>query len=152
MDSDVSGAGPSTIRRAWGVLFARLVLGLMFFQGAWWRVFDLGPREHARRFFVDPYAAGFLPEWALWAAGTAVPFLELVGGALVLLGLWRLFGLILLGGVLVLVTFGHLVAEPIYALNAHVIPRLVLVVFLLITPADWDRFSLDEWLRRDGTR
>lgn len=23
--------------RAWGVLFVRFVLGLMFFQGVWWR-------------------------------------------------------------------------------------------------------------------
>ena len=29
--------------RAWGILFARLVLGLIFFQGAWWRVFGIGP-------------------------------------------------------------------------------------------------------------
>lgn len=137
--------GPS---RGWGVLFARLVLGLVFFQGAWWRVFDLGPLEHARRFFVGPYADSVLPEWALWVAGTAVPFAELVGGALVLLGLWRLPGLILLGGVLVTVTFGHLVAEPIYAFNAHVMPRLALVVFLLVIPQSWDHFSLDEWRRR----
>lgn len=139
----------ATTRRAWSVLLARLVLGLMFFQGAWWRVFDLGPVEHARRFFVDPYADSFLPEWSLWAAGVAVPFVELVGGALILLGLWRLVGLLLVGGVLVLVTFGHLVAEPIYAFNAHVMPRLVLVLFLLVTPGTWDRFSIDEWRRTE---
>lgn len=131
--------------QAWGVLFARLVLGLMFFQGALWRVFGLGPVEHARRFFVEPYADSFLPQWSLWMAGTAVPFVELMGGALVLVGLWRTFGLILLGGVLVAVTFGHLVAEPIFAFNAHVVPRLVLVVFLLVVPAEWDRFSVDGW-------
>jgi uncharacterized membrane protein YphA (DoxX/SURF4 family) len=131
--------------RAWGILFVRLVLGLMFFQGAVWRVFELGALEHASRFFVEPFADSFLPTWALWAAGTMVPFVELVGGALVLLGLWRLPGLILLGGVLVTVTFGHLVAEPLYALNAHVIPRLTLVVFLLMVPPTWDRFSFDEW-------
>lgn len=141
----------TTVRRAWGVLFARLVLGLMFFQGAWWRVFELGPVEHARRFFVDPFAESFLPEWALWVAGTGVPFAEFVGGALVLIGLWRLPGLVLLGSVLVLVTFGHLVAEPIYALNAHVIPRLILVVFLLVVPSGWDRFSVDEWRRREAS-
>ncbi|MBT8489118.1 MAG: hypothetical protein HKN72_14810 [Gemmatimonadetes bacterium] len=141
----------TTKRRAWGVLLARLVLGLMFFQGAWWRVFTLGPVEHARRFFVEPFADSFLPEWALWIAGAGVPFAELIGGALVLAGLWRLPGLILLGGVLVTVTFGHLVAEPIYAFNAHVMPRLVLVVFLLVAPADWDRFSVDAW-RRDRAR
>ena len=133
------------LHRAWGVLFARLVLGLVFFQGALWRVFDLGPAEHARRFFVEPYSETFLPEWALWVAGAGVPFAELIGGALVLLGLWRLPGLILLGGVLVLVTFGHLVTEPIFAFNAHVIPRLVLLVFVLCVPAEWDRFSVDAW-------
>ena len=58
----------------------------------------------------------------------------------------------LLGCVLVLVTFGHLLTEPLFAFNAHVFPRLTLVVFLLVTPAEWDRFSLDEWLRREGTR
>jgi putative oxidoreductase len=127
------------------VLFVRLVLGLVFFQGALWRVFDLGPTAHARRFFVEPYAGTLLPEWALWVAGTAVPFAELAGGGLVLLGLWRLPGLLLLGGVLVLVTFGHLVAEPIFAFNAHVMPRLFLLVFLLCVPVEWDRFSVDAW-------
>lgn len=142
---DMKQHDAATLPRAWGVLFSRLVLGLMFFQGAWWRVFELGPVEHARRFFVDPFADSFLPEWSLWIAGTGVPFAELVGGALVLLGLWRLPGLVLLGAVLVTVTFGHLVAEPIYAFNAHVMPRLILVVFLLSAPAEWDRFSVDEW-------
>ena len=141
--------GPS---RAWGVLFARLVLGLMFFQGAWWRVFELGPLNHARRFFVDPYADSFLPEWSLWVAGTSVPFVELMGGALVLLGLMRLPGLILLGGVLVTVTFGHLVAEPLFSFSGHVIPRLMLVVFLLVIPQEWDAFSLDEWRKRRAGR
>ncbi len=134
--------------RAWGVLFARLVLGLMFFQGAWWRVFELGPLNHARRFFVDPFADSFLPEWSLWVVGTAVPFVELVGGALVLLGLMRLPGLILLGGVLVTVTFGHLIGEPLFSFSGHVMPRLMLVVFLLLIPQDWDEFSVDEWRKR----
>lgn len=120
----------------------------MFFQGAWWRVFELGVTEHARRFFVDPYADSFLPEWSLWLAGVGIPFAELAGGLLVLIGAWRLPGLALLGGVLVTVTFGHLIAEPLFAFNAHVMPRLTLVVLLLLVPPEWDRFSIDEWLDR----
>jgi putative oxidoreductase len=134
--------------RAWGVLLPRVVLGLVFLQGALWRVFVLGPTEHARRFFVGPYADTFLPEWALWVAGVGVPFAELVGGALVLVGMWRTPALVLLGSVLVVVTFGHLVAEPIFAFNAHVMPRLFLVTFLLLAPREWDRFSVDEWSTR----
>jgi hypothetical protein len=33
--------------RARGILFVRFVLGLMFFQGAVWRVFELGALEPA---------------------------------------------------------------------------------------------------------
>jgi putative oxidoreductase len=126
----------------------------MFFQGAWWRVFELGPIEHARRFFVEPYASTLLPEWTLWIAGVGIPFSELIGGALVLVGLWRPWGLIVLGCVLVTVTFGHLVAEPLYAFDAHVFPRLVLLLFLMTIPPSWDAMSVDEWRRgraRTGT-
>lgn len=115
-------------------------------------MFGIGPIEHARRFFVDPFAESFLPVWSLWAAGTAVLFAELIGGTLVLLGLFRLQGLILLGGVLVLLTFGHLVNEPLYSFSGHVVSRLIMVVLLLVVPASWDRFSVDEWRasRRGG--
>lgn len=143
--------GGTDTQRAVGVLLARLVLGLLFFQGAVWRVFDLGVTEHARRFFVEPYADSWLPAWSLWIAGAGVPFAELIGGLLVLLGLWRVVGLGLVGSVLVLVTFGHLVAEPIFSISGHIFPRLVLVVFLLCVPAEWDRFSVDAWRRnREG--
>jgi putative oxidoreductase len=142
--------GANDIQRAWGVLVARLVLGLLFFQGAYWRVFELGVTEHARRFFVEPYSESWLPAWSLWVAGTTVPFIELIGGLLVLLGLWRTVGLGLLGSVLVLVTFGHLVAEPIFSISGHIFPRLALVVFLLCVPAQWDRFSIDGWIDRRG--
>ncbi len=72
---------------SWAVFFARWVLGLMFFMGAVWRVFQLGPLEHARRFLVVPYAETFLPTWLLWFTGTAIPFVELGAGALLLAAL-----------------------------------------------------------------
>ncbi len=108
--------------RAWAILFARLILGLIFFMAGMWKVFTLGPLEHARRLFVDPYAHTFLPRWSLWAAGTVVPFVELTAGALLLVGLRTRDALLALGGVLVLVTFGHLLAEPLYEFHTHVIP------------------------------
>ena len=105
----------STDRRdmAWAMLFARLILGLIFFMAGEWKVFDLGPLEHARQLFVEPYADSFLSPWALWSAGTIVPFVELAAGGLLLLGLFVRPALLSLGGVLVLVTFGHLLKEPL---------------------------------------
>jgi putative oxidoreductase len=133
--------------RALAILLARLVLGLIFFMAGWWKVFSLGPLAHARNLFVEPYAETFLPAWSLWASGTVVPFVELSAGALVLLGLFRRPAYFALAGVLVLVTYGHLLAEPLFQFHTHVIPRTALLLFLLVMPAGEDRASIDEWLR-----
>ena len=134
--------------RAWALLCARLILGFIFFMAGLWKVFSLGPLEHARRLFVEPYAQTFLPRWALWATGVTVPVVELIAGALLLLGLRTRDAVLALGAVLVLVTFGHLVTEPLYEFHTHVIPRTALLLFLLVMPAEEDRFSVDGWLRR----
>ena len=133
--------------RSWAILIARLILALIFFMAGVWKVFGLGPLEHARRLFVEPYARTFLPTWSLWATGTIVPFVELVAGALLLVGYRTRGSLLALGGVLVLVTFGHLLLEPLYEFHTHVIPRAALLLFVLVMPADQDRFSIDGWLR-----
>jgi len=132
--------------RAWALFFAREILGLIFFMAGVYKVFDLGPLGHARKYFL-PYADTFLPVWSLWATGVVVPFVELLGGALLILG-WRIrAALIALGGVLVLVTFGHLLKAPLYAFHEHVIPRLGLLLFVLLLPPEDDAFSLDALFR-----
>ncbi len=138
--------------RAWALLFARAILGLIFFMAGVWKVFTLGPLEHARRWFIGPYADSFLPDWSLWATGTVIPEVELIAGALLLLGLWIRPALLALGAVLVVVTFGHLVAQPLYEFHTHVIPRTALLLFLLAMPASDDRISLDYWLARWRSR
>src|SRR5712692_1988512 len=137
----------SNINRSWAVLFARLVLGLIFFMAGVWKVFQLGPLQHARKYFL-PYADTFLPVWSLWAVGVGIPFVELIAGALVIIGLRTREALVALGFVLAIVTFGHLLKEPLYEFHTHVIPRLALLLFVLMLPRDDDRFSLDHFLRR----
>ncbi|MGZ5957948.1 MAG: DoxX family protein [Myxococcaceae bacterium] len=139
-------------RRRWAILFARLILAFIFFMAGAWKVFSLGPLEHARRLFVEPYAHTFLPAWSLWATGVVVPFVELFAGALLLVGFRTREALLALGGVLVLVTFGHLVTEPLYEFHTHVIPRAALLLFILVMPAAEDRFSIDGWMRSRGRR
>ena len=134
-------------RQSWAILIARLIVALIFFMAGVWKVFGLGPLEHARRLFVEPYARTFLPAWSLWATGAVVPFVELVSGALLLVGYRTRDALLALGGVLVLVTFGHLLAEPLYEFHTHVIPRAALLLFVLVMPAEQDRFSIDGWIR-----
>jgi uncharacterized membrane protein YphA (DoxX/SURF4 family) len=140
-------ASPGRFDRAWAIGFARLVLGLIFFMAGVHKVFTQGALEHARQWFL-PFRDTFLPVWSLWAVGVAIPFVELVAGGLLLVG-WQIRGaLIALGGVLVVVTFGHLLHEPLYPFHEHVIPRLALLVFVLAMPRDDDRFALDAVLHR----
>jgi len=133
--------------RSWALLFARLVLGLIFFMAGFWKVFQLGPLQHARKYFL-PFADTFLPVWSLWAVGVAIPFFELTAGGLVILGLRVREALIALGLVLAIVTFGHLLKEPLYEFHTHVIPRLALLLFILVLPREDDRFSVDHLLAR----
>ena len=130
---------------AWAILFARLVLGLIFFMAGVYKVFQQGPIEHARQWFL-PYADTFLPVWSLWAMGMAIPFVELIGGAMIIIGLRTRDALVALGFVLAVVTFGHLLKEPLYEFHTHVIPRLALLLFILLLPREADRFSIDHFI------
>ena len=145
MIADDSAAG-----RTWAVLFSRLILALMFFMAGVFKVFQLGPLNHAANLFVEPYADTFLPVWSLWATGTTIPVVELVAGGLLLAG-WRIReALVALGAVLVIVTFGHLLAEPLFSTSGHIFPRLLLLVVCFALRDD-DRFSVDGVLRRRAT-
>ncbi len=130
------------VDRAWAILFARLVLGLIFFMAGVMKVFQLGPLNHARKYFL-PFADTFLPVWSLWGMGVVIPFVELVAGAMIILGLRVREALVALGFVLAVVTFGHLLHEPLYEFHTHVIPRLALLLFIFMLPRQDDRFSLE---------
>lgn len=133
------------------LLFTRGLLGLLFFMAGWYKVFDLGALEHARHFFVEGYRDDWIPVWLLWTVGTVIPFLELAGGALLLAG-WRVReALWTLGGILLVVTYGHLLKEPLFDITTHIFPRAVFLIVLLAVPRAADRYSVEGWLRRRAT-
>ncbi len=134
--------------QAWALLTARLVLGLIFGMAGWGKVFSLTPSGHARRYFVDPYADTWIPHWLLWMLGLSIPFVELIAGGLVFVGLLVRPALLALAGVLVIVTYGHLLKDYLFQFHRHVIPRLALVLFLLVMPRAQDILSLDHLLGR----
>ncbi len=146
------GPDDSNVDRAWALLFARWLLGLIFAMAGFWKVFALGPLQHASGMFVEAYADSFLPAWSLWLTGASIPVIELAAGVLLLVG-WRVReALLALAGVLLIVTFGHLLAQPLYSFNEHVIPRSALVFLLLWLPRSTDRFALENWLARRRQR
>jgi uncharacterized membrane protein YphA (DoxX/SURF4 family) len=133
--------------RAWALLFTRLVLGIDFLMAGIWKVFTLGPAEHVNRYFL-PAADTFLPLWSLWTVGWSIPFIELVTGGMIIAGLRTRVALIILGFVLAIVAFGHLLLQPLFSFSTHLFPRLVLLIFLLAMPRHDDRMSIDWLLER----
>jgi len=133
--------------RAWAIFFARVVLGLIFGMAGWGKLFQMGPVEHAHRFFVGPYASSWIPAWLLWGLGLSIPYMEFAAGWLVVLGLLTRPALLALGAVLVIVTYGHLLKDFLYEFHTHVTPRLALLVFVLAMPREEDLLSLDRLLR-----
>jgi putative oxidoreductase len=96
--------------------------------------------------FFTNYEA-MLPKWLLLSTAYYTSYVELIGGALLILGLWRRPVLYLLALCLVIVSLGHGLAEPIWDLQ-HVFPRAVLLGALLLLPAEWDRWHADGLLRK----
>ncbi len=129
----------------WASFFGRWVVGLIFLMAGWFKVFNMGAVEHARRLFVEGYADTWIPAWLLWPLGVSIPFVELIGGALVCVGLRVRESLIAFGGILVIVTYGHLLKDPFHDISGHIFTRLALVVLVLMIPRERDHGSLDYW-------
>ncbi len=66
---------------------------------------------------------------------------------MVVIGFKRDYALYALASVLVIVTFGHGLVEPIWNLS-HVMYRTILLAVLLIMPREWDRYSLDLLIKK----
>jgi uncharacterized membrane protein YphA (DoxX/SURF4 family) len=134
--------------RTWAVFCARVVLGLIFGMAGWYKVFVMTPAGHAAQYFTGPYADSWIPYWLLFAVGVTVPVVELTAGWMLVIG-WRVRDvMIALGLVLILVTYGHLLAAFLFDFTGHVIPRLMLLVFVSVVPREWDWLSVDGWLQR----
>jgi len=73
--------------RAWAVLCARVVLGLIFGMAGYYKCFVMTPAIHAERLFIGPYADTWIPTWLLWLTGVAIPVVELIAGWLLVVGL-----------------------------------------------------------------
>ncbi len=132
--------------RGLAIFFARWILGLLFLVRGWYKVFELTPAEHTEQFFLKAFAETWIPEPLLWALGTSIPFVELVGGALLCIGLKVRWVLASFVGLLMITTYGHALREPFYDIDGHTFTYVVLIIFILMAGRDDDGWSLDAWL------
>ena len=137
--------------KGWARMFARGMVGILFFMAGWWKCFTLTPMAHARGAFVEGYADSWIPAFLLWGLGLAIPVVELVAGALLIVG-WRTReALVTIGFILLIVTYGHTLDEPLYSIQGHILPRGLLMLIALVLPSEEDKLTADSWWLRRAT-
>jgi len=132
--------------RAAGILFTRALLGIIFFMQGFGKVFTFTVPIVYDKFF-KPFDTTFLPKWLIWATAYYSSYIELIGGFLLVIGLFRKYSMYLLAINLFVVAFGHGLLEPIWDLS-HVTPRAIFLIVLLFAPQEWDRWNADRLIAR----
>lgn len=128
------------------LLLARLALGYLFAVGGFAKLFDSGMTQWMSMFRgIKP---GWLPNWFATPFGYALPFVELIFGVLLMLGLFGRFSAWLLTLVLLSIIIGATgIQEPQlwYQINSNAI---CLTLAILLAAAGPGRISIDGIWRR----
>ena len=118
----------------------RIILGILFFFQGFDKIFRLKNSE-IMAFVPSGISDRVSGKTNLFLIKSGA-WLELIGGILLVAGFLIQPALIILAFDLVMVSFAFSLAVPIWDLR-HVFPRLAMLVFLLLSPAEADVFSLD---------
>jgi uncharacterized membrane protein YphA (DoxX/SURF4 family) len=141
--------GEQTSLRKTGMLFIRVLLGIIFFFQGYGKIFTMGVSQVYDRFFKE-FESTRLPNWLILTTAYYTSYAELIGGLLLIAGLFRKQAMYLLALDLLIVSFGHGFMEPIWDLS-HVIPRAVLLAALFFLPESWDSWNLDALMKKRKT-
>lgn len=128
------------------LLTIRLLLGFIFFFQGFGKIFKFGVDNVYNNFFAKTYE-GILPEFLLQGTAYYTSYVEFLGGLLLIIGFKRDYTLYALASVLIIVTFGHGLVEPIWDLS-HVMYRAILLLSLLLLPKEWDAYQLENLLKK----
>ena len=124
-----------------GMFFIRVLLGIIFFMQGYGKILTMGMGKVNESFFKD-FENTVLPKWLIVSTAYYTSYVELVGGFLLIAGLFIKFAMYALALDLLFVSFGHGFMEPIWDLS-HVIPRAILLSALFFLPKDWDKWHVD---------
>lgn len=134
----------TTLNRYAAVLILRVLLGLIFLMQGYGKVFKFGVGNIYNDIFAE-YQITFLPKWLLWFTAYYTSYIELIFGLLLVFGAFSRISLYLLGSVLIVISFGHGLIEPIWDLH-HLFFRASMLISLLLLPSDWNKYSFDNLL------
>jgi uncharacterized membrane protein YphA (DoxX/SURF4 family) len=120
---------------------ARTVAGILFFTQGYDKLFVLGISKAAEP-FIFPFQQKKIPPGLLHIALSLSTFIEFACGILLIAGFMRNPALYLLVINMVGVAACFSMVRPMWDMN-HYFPRFVLLLLLLLLPAEWDAWRLD---------
>jgi putative oxidoreductase len=123
-------------------LIARVFLGMLFFFQGYDAVFNVKV-SNVILTFEQSFRQKGLPRFFTVAGSWFTSITELGCGVLLILGLFTYPALYLLGANLLFAAFGFGFNGPVWD-TKHVMPRLILLLFLLIIPPSWNMWGLDQ--------
>lgn len=127
-----------------GVLITRIFLGSLFFFQGFDAVFKVKVAN-----VIEAYESSFeskgIPRILTVLGSWFTSYAELIGGILLIAGLFQYYALYLLGIDLVLASIAFGIVSPMWNMR-FVFPRLALLIFLIVVPSAWDVYSLDHLL------
>lgn len=137
---------PLSIRHRDGVIayaFLRVIFGINFFNHGFTRLGDLPSFAQS---MADMFQNTFAPSWLVWAMGFCVPIVELVIGALMIVG-WKTLAALMTGfGLMGVLMYGVTLLQNWDTASSQLI--YCLVFFVLIAFNRYNVVSLD-WVNRN---
>lgn len=139
------------VNKVVGVFVIRMLLGLIFLMQGFGKVFTWGMENVINANFFGDTFKDILPDFAIYITAYYTSYVELIGGFLLVIGLRVNIALYALASVLIIVTFGHGLVEPIWNLS-HVMFRTILLIPLFFLPREWDKLSVDSLIGKYYSR
>jgi len=124
-----------------GVLIVRLFLGILFFLQGYDAVFKV-KISGVIQTIEEPMLRIGMPRFLIVISAYFTSYIELIGGILLIIGFAKYYAMYLLGIDLIVASIAFGMIKSMWDMQ-YVFPRLVILVFLLIIPSQWDVFSVD---------
>ena len=122
-------------------LIARIVLGFLFFFQGYDAVFNVKIKNVIEA-YENSFSSKGIPKVFTFLGAWFTSLIELIGGLLLIFGLFQYHTLCLLGIGLIIASVAFGMVKPMWDMR-HFFPRLLLLLFLLLIPDSWNTLSLD---------
>lgn len=124
-----------------GAFLARIFLGLLFFFQGVDAVFNIKINGILQT-IEEPMSKTGVPKFLIVTGAWFTCYIELIGGFLLIIGFAKYYAMYLLGLDLIIASIAFGIMKPMWDMQ-FVFPRLVLLIFLLVIPSEWDVLSVD---------